>query len=72
MSMADSKRKASAEAGPPAKKIKGEHGKAGVHPDRQRFQKDGTGKPNGSKKEDNGESVLNGIPTLVPRGMALY
>jgi len=47
MSMADSKRKASSEAGPPAKKVKGE----GVHPDRQRFQKDGTGKPNGSKKD---------------------
>ncbi|KAK5946450.1 Pumilio y domain member 6 [Knufia obscura] len=55
--MAEPKRKAGTDAGPPPKKFKSEHGNNGVHPDRQRFQ---GGKPNGFKKEDGKEGVLNG------------
>jgi len=57
--MAEYKRKASADAGAPAKKFKSEHGSNGFHPDRQHYQKGG--KPNGFKKEDGKETVLNGI-----------
>lgn len=66
MSMAESKRKASADAGSPNKKIKSEHSKTGVHPDRQRYQKGG--KPNGFKKEDKDgkETFLNGTHDSSP------
>ena len=57
--MAETKRKAGTDAGPPTKKVKSEHGDGAVHPDRQNFQKNG--KPNGFKKEDGRDAVLNGI-----------